>query len=541
MFCEGTVQPKLDLIGQALTRDLGRRATARTWRSSFPDCSPRNLDQRRKDDELDARLGLRTFNEIRKSRGLEPFADPRFDKPMLPCELRRVGPPASASSGSTTSAELSTVQTSASRRSATQAASATTTQPRCSRCPSTVPIPRPARWPSTPTSCTVAASSRPSTPTGPATSSIPTGLRNAEEYPAQPGRAVGAQPRRSSRRSACASGSTCSRDGSSPRRGSPSGVPFAEDVFRLYEQGVLRGWSIGFVPRQARRAAAPRRLDRPARRGVGPARILGGADPGEPRGADAGRREGTGPRPRAAATGCTSDDRGSVLADLRRSPRVAPRVPGDREAPQRLTHSPRGRRGRLPTCPPWFLVPCPFLKRGVPMSATATVPDRQVPVPRRAGHVHRGASRHGRREGRRRVERRVPWVTSGPVVPGLGRVQRAEGRRVRARLRRPRPGQGRDPRPPAAPRPVRGLRVHAAPRAAVVPGAAGHGPPAGVRAARPAAPRRAAPEDDRPRRPVRPGRGRLDRPPRRAPAQGARHDSATPPAARWCRCRCSAS
>ena len=29
------------------------------------------------------------------------------------------------------------------------------------------------------------------------------------------------------------------------------GVAFAEDVFRLYEQGVLRGWSIGFVPRKA--------------------------------------------------------------------------------------------------------------------------------------------------------------------------------------------------------------------------------------------------------------------------------------------------
>jgi phage head maturation protease len=26
------------------------------------------------------------------------------------------------------------------------------------------------------------------------------------------------------------------------------GVAFAEDLFRLYEQGVLRGWSIGFVP-----------------------------------------------------------------------------------------------------------------------------------------------------------------------------------------------------------------------------------------------------------------------------------------------------
>jgi hypothetical protein len=31
------------------------------------------------------------------------------------------------------------------------------------------------------------------------------------------------------------------------------GVPFAEDVFRLYEQGILRGWSIGFAPRQAKR------------------------------------------------------------------------------------------------------------------------------------------------------------------------------------------------------------------------------------------------------------------------------------------------
>jgi phage head maturation protease len=30
------------------------------------------------------------------------------------------------------------------------------------------------------------------------------------------------------------------------------GVAFAEDLFRLYEQGVLRGWSIGFVPRRAR-------------------------------------------------------------------------------------------------------------------------------------------------------------------------------------------------------------------------------------------------------------------------------------------------
>ena len=89
MFCEGTLQPKLDLIGQALTRDLGRRYGPDVV-VGFPDCSPRNMDERRKDDELDAKLGLRTFNEIRKSRGLEPFADKRFDQPILPAELKTI-------------------------------------------------------------------------------------------------------------------------------------------------------------------------------------------------------------------------------------------------------------------------------------------------------------------------------------------------------------------------------------------------------------------------------------------------------------------
>ncbi len=31
------------------------------------------------------------------------------------------------------------------------------------------------------------------------------------------------------------------------------GVSLAEDLFRLYEQGILRGWSIGFVPLKAKR------------------------------------------------------------------------------------------------------------------------------------------------------------------------------------------------------------------------------------------------------------------------------------------------
>jgi len=34
-------------------------------------------------------------------------------------------------------------------------------------------------------------------------------------------------------------------------------VRFAEDVFRLYEQGILRGWSIGFAPRRTRKFTLP--------------------------------------------------------------------------------------------------------------------------------------------------------------------------------------------------------------------------------------------------------------------------------------------
>ncbi len=95
MFCEGTIQPKLALIGQALTRDLGRRYGPDVT-ISFPDCSPRNQDQRRKDDALDARTGLRTYNEIRRARGLQPYPDPQFDRPILPAEPGRGGPPAVA-------------------------------------------------------------------------------------------------------------------------------------------------------------------------------------------------------------------------------------------------------------------------------------------------------------------------------------------------------------------------------------------------------------------------------------------------------------
>jgi HK97 family phage portal protein len=83
MFCEGTVQPKLELLSQTLTRDLGQRFGA-DLRIRFGPCSPRNHEQSRADDELDARLGLRTYNEIRRARGLPAYADARFDEPRVP-------------------------------------------------------------------------------------------------------------------------------------------------------------------------------------------------------------------------------------------------------------------------------------------------------------------------------------------------------------------------------------------------------------------------------------------------------------------------
>ncbi|HEY2784281.1 MAG TPA: HK97 family phage prohead protease [Fimbriiglobus sp.] len=81
---------------------------------------------------------------------------------------------------------------------------------------------------------------------------IPTGLKNLEEYLVNP------VVLWAHNRSAVPPIGTCAWVDVQPRRvvaetRFAQNVPFAEDVFKLYEQGVLRGWSIGFVPRRARR------------------------------------------------------------------------------------------------------------------------------------------------------------------------------------------------------------------------------------------------------------------------------------------------
>jgi phage head maturation protease len=81
---------------------------------------------------------------------------------------------------------------------------------------------------------------------------VPTGLRNAEEYLMNP------VVLWAHNRSQFPPIGTCEWLDVQPRRvvaetRFAQDVPFAEDIFRLYEQGVLRGWSIGFVPRKAKR------------------------------------------------------------------------------------------------------------------------------------------------------------------------------------------------------------------------------------------------------------------------------------------------
>lgn len=94
---------------------------------------------------------------------------------------------------------------------------------------------------------------------------VPSGLRNLAEYMQNPvvlwaHNRVSAPPV-----------GTCLRLDVQPERivaetKFAQGVPLAEDLFRLYEQGVLRGWSIGFVPLKAR--LMPEAADGSMRRGL---------------------------------------------------------------------------------------------------------------------------------------------------------------------------------------------------------------------------------------------------------------------------------
>src|SRR5262249_52946105 len=79
---------------------------------------------------------------------------------------------------------------------------------------------------------------------------IPAGLRNADEYMKNP------VVLWAHNRFTIPPIGTCQRLDVQPDRivaetKFAQGVPFAEDLFQLYDQGVLRGWSIGFVPIKA--------------------------------------------------------------------------------------------------------------------------------------------------------------------------------------------------------------------------------------------------------------------------------------------------
>ena len=79
---------------------------------------------------------------------------------------------------------------------------------------------------------------------------VPAGLRNVEEFLLNP------VVLWSHNRAAVPPIGTCAWLDVQPHRvvaetRFAQGVAFAEDVFRLYERKVLKGWSIGFIPRRA--------------------------------------------------------------------------------------------------------------------------------------------------------------------------------------------------------------------------------------------------------------------------------------------------
>ena len=249
---------------------------------SFPDCSPRAGDRERTRDEADARLGLRTFNEIRRGRGLEPYADSRFDLPLLgsPSPLGR-GVRGEGRAQGELRAKLGDLKVSGtcSTRCGFRP-SPLAPLPRGERGTKPKPKPKPKAKPNTKvphvlnpcrsrtttlaTDATNLAVRCVITTVDPDRSGdviVPTGLKNLEEYLLNPV-VLWAHDR-----FRVPPIGTCEWLDVQPRRvvaetRFAEGVAFAEDVFELYDHGVLRGWSIGFVPRKAHRT--PTRSNRSA-------------------------------------------------------------------------------------------------------------------------------------------------------------------------------------------------------------------------------------------------------------------------------------
>ena len=84
MFCEGTVQPKLDLIGQALTRDLASPLRAGRGGELSPTARRATSTSAARTTSSTPGSGCGRSTRSARAAGCDPFPDPRFDKPILP-------------------------------------------------------------------------------------------------------------------------------------------------------------------------------------------------------------------------------------------------------------------------------------------------------------------------------------------------------------------------------------------------------------------------------------------------------------------------
>ena len=433
MFCEGTMQPKLDLIGQALTRDLGRRYGPDVADRVSPNARRATRTSAARTTSWTRRLGLRTYNEIRRVRGLRPVRRPAIRQADSAAEFDRL---IVASRGIRTN-DLNAM-TDESR---------TTpfvhpcppchpdrpirhdhpSRPEVPPCPSTTPIPRPARFAVESVEHDRPARHLDHRP-GPGRRHYRAGRASERRgVPAQPGRALGAQAV-ACRRSGRASGSTIEaaadhrRDAVRPRRAVRAKTCSGSMSRAFFAAG--RSASCRARRRDCRRPASSRTADlRIAEWDL--LEYSAVPMPENPRARHVAVREGDRPGPDFRRLARASDD---VLAGLDSSCARSACTRSDWSTP---------RPARLSRRQPTFTSP-PTAQPSVEADVT-TLP---TPFPESVPHV-RNPFTDRIPDSRRnwcsfieqqaqpavekaakiaRVERRVPWVTSGPVGQRFGRL-----------------------------------------------------------------------------------------------------------------------
>ncbi len=91
VFCRFTMGSWFRMVGDVLTKEVARRYYDERHRIWWDDITPDNPEQINADLNVDMANGIRSINEARALRGLEPLNIPEADKPLVNPQLRPLG------------------------------------------------------------------------------------------------------------------------------------------------------------------------------------------------------------------------------------------------------------------------------------------------------------------------------------------------------------------------------------------------------------------------------------------------------------------